>query len=114
MSDRHRFERLGRLGLAAMIALVVFAGGLEIAGHGRLPRADVRGTAIVQIALGDDVASCAICGLAHQASSVPCLTLGVGNPSGPSHAAVSHPPARTSTGIRLAGSPRAPPCPASC
>jgi hypothetical protein len=114
MAHSNRPLRLERLCLSAVIAMAIITGGLEIVGHGRLPRATVDGTAIVQGGVDDDVASCAICGLAHQTPSVPVPTIGVGKPSVPTNDSDPHAPEPLSAGTPPDGSPRAPPCLASC
>ena len=112
---RNRLFGSATLGLAAAVAMLVFASGLESAWHAHVPHATPHeGTAFHTDDDDGGIASCSLCRLAHQVSAVPIVPCAVGQPCAPKAAATTAPAALTAHGIEPSRSPRAPPSASSC
>jgi hypothetical protein len=109
-----RARRRGFGLVAFSVALLMLAATIGADLHAHPPHAaPMHGTSLR--ADDEDVtASCPICRLAHQVSSVAIAPPATGRPAAPEQVAATLRPSATSTGIEPSCSPRAPPRSTSC
>jgi hypothetical protein len=110
---RWNVPRPGSGALALAIAALMLTATIGADLHVHAPHGEPAHGMALRAADEDIAASCPICRLAHQVSSVAMDPPSLGLPAAPEQAAVFPRPSVTSTGIEPACSPRAPP-PATC